>query len=68
MRPLSVVVDDPRVECCLQGVDRLMPAVVIGEELGADRLMQPFDLPGRGRRVRRSQGVSDRLCKRLVSS
>ena len=57
MRALVVVVMDPRIELCLGIVDRCKrPA---RKELTAQRLVEAFDLAGRGRRARRGEQVGD---------
>jgi hypothetical protein len=49
VRTVSAVLITPRIQCGLQGLDRLEAAVVI-EQLILQGLVQPLDLPRRGRR------------------
>src|SRR5581483_4333662 len=59
MRPVGVVMLDPRVDRALQLLHAGMAAVVLGEELRAQRLVESLDLPRRGRRIRRGEQMLD---------
>ncbi len=59
VRALGVVLAHPPVQRGLQLGDRREHPVLNGEELPPHRFVQPFHLPGRGRRVRRGQQVAD---------